>query len=361
MQRSVRENIALPFSSRIRRWGIINGTKERRTVGRGHRAPPDRHARAARGPAPVGRQPAEGDHRALGGRRRPHDAVLRPDPRASTSAPRTRSTTCSATSRRPARASSSTPQSSTRSASRATGRSSSSAARWSPRSPRRRPTTRRSCARRTTSDRVPPPPSSVTLPWASRRSEGSPMTATARRRRRERARRPCAGFSSGTGWTLGPDRLPDRAPRLHEADPAVVRGERHPGPCHRGPAPGTRRGRAGGGRHRRRHRPVDRLDDGAHQRRGGHTHGRAVARGQHRRRGARPRHRPGDRRGERRAGRPHPRAGHRRHPGDGLRVGRRRAPRPAHAGGRIGRVAAGPRPGAVPHANGSRGRRSCWP
>ena len=33
MQRSVRENIALPFSSRIRRWGIINGPKERRTVG----------------------------------------------------------------------------------------------------------------------------------------------------------------------------------------------------------------------------------------------------------------------------------------------------------------------------------------
>jgi ribose transport system ATP-binding protein len=33
MQRSVRENIALPFSSRIRRWGLINGGKERRTVG----------------------------------------------------------------------------------------------------------------------------------------------------------------------------------------------------------------------------------------------------------------------------------------------------------------------------------------
>jgi ribose transport system ATP-binding protein len=34
MQRSVRENIALPFSSPIRRWGIINGRKERQTVGR---------------------------------------------------------------------------------------------------------------------------------------------------------------------------------------------------------------------------------------------------------------------------------------------------------------------------------------
>ena len=33
MQRSVRENIALPFSSRLRRWGIINGGKEGRIVG----------------------------------------------------------------------------------------------------------------------------------------------------------------------------------------------------------------------------------------------------------------------------------------------------------------------------------------
>jgi len=33
MQRSVRENIALPFSSRIRRWGIINGSREGRAVG----------------------------------------------------------------------------------------------------------------------------------------------------------------------------------------------------------------------------------------------------------------------------------------------------------------------------------------
>jgi ribose transport system ATP-binding protein len=35
MQRSVRENIALPSSAPIRRWGIINGTRERRVVKQG--------------------------------------------------------------------------------------------------------------------------------------------------------------------------------------------------------------------------------------------------------------------------------------------------------------------------------------
>ena len=45
------------------------------------RPAPDRHAGGSRGPPPVRRQPAEGDDRPLGGRRRPDDALLRPDAR----------------------------------------------------------------------------------------------------------------------------------------------------------------------------------------------------------------------------------------------------------------------------------------
>ena len=41
----------------------------------------DRRARRRRGPAPVGRQPAEGHDRPLGDRWRAHDALLRSDPR----------------------------------------------------------------------------------------------------------------------------------------------------------------------------------------------------------------------------------------------------------------------------------------
>ncbi len=52
-----------------------------RKVDDGDQPAPDRHARAGRGPPAVGRQPAEGHDRALGRRRRPDDAVLRPDPR----------------------------------------------------------------------------------------------------------------------------------------------------------------------------------------------------------------------------------------------------------------------------------------
>ena len=81
MQRSVRENIALPFTTRFRDWGPIDVGGERREGRQGDRDAPDRHARRGRGPAPVGRQPAEGDDRALGRRRRPDDALLRPDPR----------------------------------------------------------------------------------------------------------------------------------------------------------------------------------------------------------------------------------------------------------------------------------------
>ena len=47
---------------------------------RGHHAP-DRHSGRRRGAPPVGRQPAEGDDRAMGGGRRADDAVLRSDAR----------------------------------------------------------------------------------------------------------------------------------------------------------------------------------------------------------------------------------------------------------------------------------------
>ena len=82
MQRSVRENIALPFTARVRQLGPdrprhASGAQ----VDRRDRDAPDRHARQGRGPPAVGRQPAEGDDRPLGGGRRPDDALLRPDPR----------------------------------------------------------------------------------------------------------------------------------------------------------------------------------------------------------------------------------------------------------------------------------------
>ena len=131
MQRSVRENIALPFSAPPRAAGArstsaasagaVDGAIERLQI--------DTRA-AARGPAPVGRQPAEGDDRPLGGRRRPHDAVLRPDARHRHPARSSRSTSCSATWPRRAPRSCSTRPSSRRSSSSATGRSSSSAAAW---------------------------------------------------------------------------------------------------------------------------------------------------------------------------------------------------------------------------------------
>ena len=119
MQRSVRENIALPFSTRFRSWGLIDLGDESAKVDEAigtlqidTRAP-------GRGPAAVGRQPAEGDDRALGRRRRADDAVLRPDPRDRhpDQAPDLRR--CSATWRRPGPRSCSTPPSSRRSSSSA--------------------------------------------------------------------------------------------------------------------------------------------------------------------------------------------------------------------------------------------------
>ena len=81
MQRSVRENIALPFATRIRRWGLIDLGGERKTGRRGGRDAADRRPGRVRGAPALRRQPAEGDHRPLGRRRRADDALLRPDAR----------------------------------------------------------------------------------------------------------------------------------------------------------------------------------------------------------------------------------------------------------------------------------------
>ena len=82
------------------RGGRSTSAEERRKVDARDRDAPDRHPGRLRGPPPVGRQPAEGHDRALGRGRRPDDALLRPDARASTSARSSRSTSSSATSRR---------------------------------------------------------------------------------------------------------------------------------------------------------------------------------------------------------------------------------------------------------------------
>ena len=81
MQRSVRENIALPRLAPVRRWGPLNATAERRSVARAiDRLQIDTRAHVGGAPA-LGRQPAEGDDRALAVGRRPHVPVLRPNPR----------------------------------------------------------------------------------------------------------------------------------------------------------------------------------------------------------------------------------------------------------------------------------------
>ena len=126
------------------------GERERprsRRVAGGDRAAADRHARAVRGAATVGRQPAEGHDRALAGERRAHLPLLRPDPRASTSARSARSTSSSASWRPPVRRSCCSPRSWRRSSASATAPSSSSAGRVVERCRRRARTSRRCCAR----------------------------------------------------------------------------------------------------------------------------------------------------------------------------------------------------------------------
>ena len=62
-----------------------------------------------------------------------------------------------------------------------------------------------------------------------------------------------------------PARVPRRPARLHEAHPAELRRDRHPGPGDLGPAAGPGRRGPGDRGHLGRDRPLDRLDDGARQ------------------------------------------------------------------------------------------------
>ena len=124
MQRSVRENIALPASARVRRWGLIDMRPRSAPGAGGHRSSGDRYARPGRGSATVRRQSAEGHHRPLDREWRPNDAVLRPDPGHRHPHQTARSTCSSESSRTVVRPCCCTPRSSTRSASSATGQSS---------------------------------------------------------------------------------------------------------------------------------------------------------------------------------------------------------------------------------------------
>ena len=72
-----------------------------------------------------------------------------------------------------------------------------------------------------------------------------------------------------SAWTLGLVGVPRRPPRLHQAHPAELRRHRCPGSRHLGPAARARRRRAGHRRDLGRDRPFDRRDDGADQRRVG--------------------------------------------------------------------------------------------
>ena len=122
---------------------------------RRHRASPDRHPCPVRGPAAVGRQPAEGDHRSLDRRRASRRCSASTPPGASTSGPSARSTPCSVSWPRLVRPCCCTPPSWRRSSSSVTAPSSSSAAGWWTRCPPRRPTSRPCCARHMVCRRVP--------------------------------------------------------------------------------------------------------------------------------------------------------------------------------------------------------------
>ena len=100
-------------------------------------------------------------------------------------------------------------------------------------------------------------------------------------------RRPAAirGDRAAIARTLRRQRVGPRAVRaagvlllVTRAHPARLRRRRTSSRWPRRAARRPRRGRPGGRRHRGRHRPVGRLDDGAHERHGGGAHGRARAR-----------------------------------------------------------------------------------
>ena len=80
-QRSVRENIASPRYNTVRRWGPISMPDEGRRVREAIDALQIDTRAAPPGAPALGRQPAEGDDRALARLRLQDDALLRPDAR----------------------------------------------------------------------------------------------------------------------------------------------------------------------------------------------------------------------------------------------------------------------------------------
>ena len=187
-----------------------------------------------------------------------------------------------------------------------------------------------------------------------------PMSATTARADDLRPRPADALAAFGATQWLGDRaaRLPGAAPGLHQAHPAELRRRRRPGPGHLRAAARACRRRPGDRRHLRRDRPLDRRDDGADERRLGHADEGPV-RGVRRR--GRPRRAPArarPRRHQRRPGRPHPRARHRRDAGDVVRLGGLRAARAEDPRRRLGQVAQGPGHRIARSTSGSRRVRS---
>ena len=81
MQRSVRENIALPFITHDQARAPRHCGRGAEAGGGCDRAPADRHPGPGRSATSIGREPTEGDDRPLGRRRSQDNAVLRPNPR----------------------------------------------------------------------------------------------------------------------------------------------------------------------------------------------------------------------------------------------------------------------------------------
>ena len=261
MQRSVRENIALPSHAAHPALGPDRpAATERQAVDARRRDAADRRPRRRRGPPAVGRQPAEGDDRPLGRRRRPDDALLRPDARHRHRHEAARSTCCCATSPEPGAAVllyTSELKEIQLVCDRAIvifgGRvvAEIDAADADEPTLLRAAYNLRSDARDARGDRrprrsrTPRPRSATARPPAQRDRERGRRRPDARGRTVDAAIAGDAGCGRRNAWTLGLLGVPRRAPRVHQAHPAELRRDRHPGPRDLRPA-------ARAGRRRRR-------------------------------------------------------------------------------------------------------------
>ena len=111
-------------------------------------------------------------------------------------------------------------------------------------------------------DAAPAMPASTGRRTGSRSmSVATPPMVTARSQPAEAAVR----WARRNGWTRQPGRILLPAAGVHQADPAELRRGRYPGPGDLGAAAGPGRRRPGDRRHLRRHRSLDRIDHGADQ------------------------------------------------------------------------------------------------